>query len=202
MPRWAKCSVRGLHLAGPSESAGTGRKASSRSAVERKGSSDSAPRGRGGVGLRTNICSAHACCCLPFSNSWPRPVSCFSVHSLYRALAVMLREGHRYPNPSPWCLIWKESPVPTHYRPRASSEPMSHAWGTAPSESRHLGHCRDPGHLRAEERQQCSLAGPQLPSNVPGVCWAPGTTMHVGLEEAQSWAPGSRALGLKWTTVS
>lgn len=98
--------------------------------------------------------------------------------------------------------LWKESPVPTHYRPRASSEPMSHAWGTAPWESRHLGHCRDPGHLRAEEGQQCSLAGPQLPSNVPGVCWAPGTTMHVGLEEAQSWAPGSRALGLKWTTVS
>lgn len=98
--------------------------------------------------------------------------------------------------------LWKESPVPTHYRPKASSEPLSHAWGTAPWESRRLGHCREPGPLRAEEGQRCSLAGPQLPSNMPGVCWAPGTMMHVGLEEAQSRAPGSRALGLEWTTVS
>ena len=34
-------------------------------------------------------------------------------------------------------------------------------------------------------------------------CWlALGTTMHVGLEETQSQAPGSRALGREWTTAS
>lgn len=70
--------------------------------------------------------------------------------------------------------LWQDSPVPTYYRHNTSSKTPSPARAPAPWQTTHLDHYRDQRHLCAEEGQQYSLDGPQLPSNVPGGCWAPG----------------------------
>ena len=136
--------------------------------------------GQGCVGLRTHICCAHGLLPFTFFKQLATPNVLLQHSQSLQGISGHAQRGSQISKPKSLVpfdsmrkgpYLWKESPVPTHYRPKASSEPLSHAWGTAPWESRRLGHCRDLGPLRAEEGQRCSLAGPQLPSNMPGVGW-------------------------------
>ena len=90
--------------------------------------------GQGCVGLRTHICCAHGL--LPFTFfKWLATPNVLLQHSQsLQGISGHAQRGSQISKPKSLVpfdsmrkgpYLWKESPVPTHYRPKASSEPLS-----------------------------------------------------------------------------
>lgn len=111
--------------------------------ARRTGSSDAAPGGRGVWGSGHTSAVLMACYCLPSSDGWPpnvllqcsQSVQGISGHAQRGSQISKHKSLVPFDSMRKGPCLWEESPVLTHYRPKASSEPLSHVWGTAPWES-------------------------------------------------------------------